>query len=452
MGSLAAPGETEIKAQCTRDFPERHGSLGAKRRAGQCGQALAEVAAGLWCTVGCLIAVVSVHRRKSGDLGWQRKRERAARPEPQAPRGPACRGRGRFAGRASGRRSAVIGLIADMRNIVALGLTASEVDAALAKTAVPGGMRKGCCNCFEAIESAEYGSGIASEIPAMIAAAEGLIPSLARHLERNGARDAMRRIVPALIALIRILPGDAVAAEPGSRERTFIRALEVFDSAKTPSDYRESASRSGISARRRVSERCGLLQSGECVLPGGEYGRSIAAYRKAKFYRPRDSYLEANLRQALAAAPGHLREPPAPGGGTCCSGAAGSRFPRRSTHHLSAICWRALAACLAALFRWPRSVLVKRGNGRMWHRASVSIPPLAYAEITRSPHGVVTSGNDRPERDRQGLRAGVRSAAQGRRRIHGPLGERRLDLRPLRRHRRRLAAAGAHGGVVSLRP
>ena len=35
---------------------------------------LAGVTAGMWCGVGCLIAVVSAHRRKSGDVVWQRKR------------------------------------------------------------------------------------------------------------------------------------------------------------------------------------------------------------------------------------------------------------------------------------------------------------------------------------------------------------------------------------------
>jgi hypothetical protein len=38
---------------------------------------------------------------------------------------------------------------------------------------------------LEAIESAEYGSGMAAEAPAMIETAGRLIPSLARHLERG---------------------------------------------------------------------------------------------------------------------------------------------------------------------------------------------------------------------------------------------------------------------------
>ena len=82
-------------------------------------------------------------------------------------------------------RSALVGLIADMRNIIAEGLTASEADAALASTAVPAVDRAAVLRLLEAIESAEYGSGIASEIPAFIETAEGLIPSLARHLERG---------------------------------------------------------------------------------------------------------------------------------------------------------------------------------------------------------------------------------------------------------------------------
>jgi len=82
-------------------------------------------------------------------------------------------------------RSASVGLIADMRNIVALGLTASEADAVLAQTAVPAVERAELLRLLQAIESAEYGSGIASEAGAMIETAEGLIPRLARHLERG---------------------------------------------------------------------------------------------------------------------------------------------------------------------------------------------------------------------------------------------------------------------------
>jgi len=147
--------------------------------------ALAEVTAGLCCALGCLIAVVSSQRRKSGDVAWQRKRHarRTADRRLAEARAALAAGNSMVALRAI--RSALVGLIADMQNIVAEGLTASEADAALAETAVPGDERAAVLRLLQAIESAEYGSGIASETPAMIATAEGLIPSLARHLERG---------------------------------------------------------------------------------------------------------------------------------------------------------------------------------------------------------------------------------------------------------------------------
>ena len=126
--------------------------------------------------MGCLIAVVSAHRRKSGDLVWQRKRHarRTAERKLAEARKVLAAGRSRDALRAV--RSALVGLIADMRNIVAEGLTASEADAALAQTAVPADERAEVLRLLEAIESAEYGSGIASEAPAMIETAGGAHP------------------------------------------------------------------------------------------------------------------------------------------------------------------------------------------------------------------------------------------------------------------------------------
>jgi hypothetical protein len=131
------------------------------------------------------MVVVSARRRKSGDVVWQRKRHarRTAERKVAEARKVLAEGRSMDAMRAI--RSALVGLIADMRNIVAEGLTASEADATLARTAVPDVDRAELLRLLEAIESAEYGSGIASEAPAMIESAERLIPGLARHLERG---------------------------------------------------------------------------------------------------------------------------------------------------------------------------------------------------------------------------------------------------------------------------
>jgi len=147
--------------------------------------ALAGVAAGSWLAVGCLMAVVSAHRRKSGDRVWQRRRfaRRTAERRLAEARKDLAEGRSRDALRAV--RSAVVGLVADMRDIVAEGLTTSEADAALAQTSVSTDERAVVLRLLEAIESAEYGSGVGSEASVLIERAAVLIPGLARQLARG---------------------------------------------------------------------------------------------------------------------------------------------------------------------------------------------------------------------------------------------------------------------------
>jgi tetratricopeptide (TPR) repeat protein len=199
----------------------------------------------------------------------------------------------------------------------------------------------------------------------------------------------MRRIVPALIALILVLPGVARAAEPGSRERTFVRALEVFDAAKTPADYRESAAL--LESLLADGFRSGAVyyNLGNAYFRAGEYGRSIAAYRKAKPYRPRDPYLDANLRQAISAAPGRLPEPPAPWWRHVLFWSSWMSFPEKAYGSFFGFLLAALAACVALFFRWTRAY---------WLSAALVVTAgvfggdaaLAYADVAQSRHGVVT--------------------------------------------------------------
>ncbi|MGC8640935.1 MAG: BatD family protein, partial [Isosphaeraceae bacterium] len=147
--------------------------------------ALAGASAGVWCGVLCLFGFVSAHRRRSGDVVWQRRRHarRLAGRKLAEARKALAEGQSRDALRAT--RAALVGLIADMRNIIAEGLTATEADAILARCAVPATERSEVLRLLETVESAEYGAAIASEVPALIDRAEAIIPSLARHLQRG---------------------------------------------------------------------------------------------------------------------------------------------------------------------------------------------------------------------------------------------------------------------------
>jgi tetratricopeptide (TPR) repeat protein len=201
----------------------------------------------------------------------------------------------------------------------------------------------------------------------------------------------MHRIVPAVIVLLYCtLPREAHAADPGTRQRTFIRALEVYDAAKTPQDYRDSAALLESLLTDGFRNGAVYFHLGNAYFRAGEYGRAIAAYRKAKLYRPRDSYLEANLRQALSVAPGHLPEPPAPWWTHVLFWSGWLSLPEKAYGAFAGYLLAALAATAALLLR----------RGRLyWISATLAIGAivlsldtgLAYAETAWSRHGVVTS-------------------------------------------------------------
>ena len=199
----------------------------------------------------------------------------------------------------------------------------------------------------------------------------------------------MYRFIPALFALIHVLPAPALAVEPGTRERTFVRALEIFDAAKTPGEYHESAALLESLLADGYRNGAVYYNLGNAYFRAGEYGRSIAAYRKAKPYRPRDPYLEANLRQALSVAPGRLPEPPAPWWGHVLFWSGWLSFPEKVYAAFAGFLLAALAACAAVLFHRPRAFWV--GAALVILAAVLSLDAgLAYADVAGSRHGVVT--------------------------------------------------------------
>jgi tetratricopeptide (TPR) repeat protein len=195
--------------------------------------------------------------------------------------------------------------------------------------------------------------------------------------------------VPLSLSLFLVLAGVSHAAERGSRERTFMKALELFDAAKTPADYREPAAL--LESLQSDGFKSGALyyNLGNAYFRAGEYGRAIAAYRKAKPYRPRDSYLEANLRHALSVAPGRLPEPPLPWWRHVLFWSGWLSFPEKAYASFTGFFLAAMTASAALLFRWPRAYWLSAGLIVVAAIMSVDTA-LAHAEITGTPHGVVT--------------------------------------------------------------
>ena len=104
----------------------------------------------------------------------------------------------------------------------------------------------------------------------------------------------------------------ATAGESSAHERAFVKALEIFDQAESPDDYRASALELESIVADGVRSGAVYYNLGNAWFRAGEFGRAILSYRKALPYRPRDPYLAANLQQALASAPGRLPDPPVP--------------------------------------------------------------------------------------------------------------------------------------------
>lgn len=92
--------------------------------------------------------------------------------------------------------------------------------------------------------------------------------------------------------------------------RAFHEAQKTFDAATTPDDFRKAAAQYQSILDRGVVSGAALYNQGNALMRAGERGRAIAAYRQAQRYRPRDPYLEANLRYALGAeSPAERRRP-----------------------------------------------------------------------------------------------------------------------------------------------
>ena len=199
----------------------------------------------------------------------------------------------------------------------------------------------------------------------------------------------MLRILPILVALAFLSPGTATAAEPGTRERTFMRALELFDAAKTPHDYSESAALLESLLADGFRNGAVYYNLGNAYFRAGQYGRAIAAYRKAQAYRPRDPYLDANLRQALSVAPGRLPEPPSPWWRHVLFWSGWLSFPEKAYAAFAGFLLAALAAIAALLFRRPRGYWLSAALGLAAIVVSIDAG-LAYADVTWSRHAVVT--------------------------------------------------------------
>ena len=199
----------------------------------------------------------------------------------------------------------------------------------------------------------------------------------------------MNRLAPFVLLSLSLMTPNANAVERGERERAFVRALELFDSAASPDDYRESAA--VLESILADGFRNGALyyNLGNAYYRAGEYGRAILNYRKAKPYRPRDPYLSANLEQALIAAPGRLAEAPRPWWIHVLFWTDWLSYPTKVQAVFVGLSLAALTLGVTVLFRLPRFHLLT--GSLLFVSFVIGIDTMiSYAEIEGSQRAVIT--------------------------------------------------------------
>jgi tetratricopeptide (TPR) repeat protein len=102
------------------------------------------------------------------------------------------------------------------------------------------------------------------------------------------------------IACLALLSG--CAGSPSVElSQQFQAAQATFDRAKTPEEFLRAAAMYQEILDSGFVSGAVLYNQGNAFLRAGQRGRAIACYRQAQRYRPRDPYLDHNLRAALNA-------------------------------------------------------------------------------------------------------------------------------------------------------
>ena len=186
------------------------------------------------------------------------------------------------------------------------------------------------------------------------------------------------------------LSAASFAGESGVRERTFVRALEAFDKAKTPDDFRQSAALFESLIADDYQNGAVYYNVGNAFMRSGDYGRAIVAYRKAKVYRPRDPCLDANLRQALSVAPGRLPDPPVAWWRNIFFWSGWVSYPDKFRFALGAWAAGALLATLGLLLRSRRTYTFC--GVALFVAALLSVDAaVGYCDANLSQHAVIIS-------------------------------------------------------------
>jgi hypothetical protein len=205
-------------------------------------------------------------------------------------------------------RQSIVGLIGAQRGSDGQGLTTPDVLKVLKNTKLSESGYETVKGILESIDSARYGKLSDADASAMINQAESTIPLLCNALATSNAKTEKQRCN---LFLVIVLSSASTGLEQTSEsnknfQTDFSDTITLMEQSQTREDFVSVARQFEDLARSGLESGSLHFHCGNAWFQAGSYGNAIRQYRLAKFYLPRDTYLQANLEQALNAAPGRL--------------------------------------------------------------------------------------------------------------------------------------------------
>ena len=256
---------------------------------------------GLWggmsVTYLACLAAIAIWRREQSNPAAQRRRTATSRARKLLHEAGRMVQSADLAGAIEQYRSAIAGLIADHTGLSQASLTPREAADSLKTMGIDDQLVDDTENFFQRCDASRYGSALDKDETQKLADRANTLISQLDH-ELRGKRP---RVGGAALLLLLLSIGGCAPGPDAQQVLQFENAESAFDEAQSREDYIRVAGQYQQLLDSGLRSGVVLFNQGNAWMEAGEYGRAIASYRQAKRIRPRDPYLDANLRQAYQA-------------------------------------------------------------------------------------------------------------------------------------------------------
>jgi tetratricopeptide (TPR) repeat protein len=261
------------------------------------------VAAWAGMLIAWAIASLAIRRsqRIREDPALQRRRSATTRVKSTLAEAATLLSRGSRVETCDAIRRAVSGLIADFANVSDAGLTPRDAAEQLDVLGIHESLRNRTVTLLNDCDAARYGAA-SEDVSKLHAAAVEVSDALLAELKNlsSGRTDRLAVVTTASLLLATVAIGGCSSAPDLEKSKYFQEVEQAFGEASNPDDFARVARMAEQFGDADFASSAVLYNQGNAWMRAGETGQAIASYRQAQRYRPRDAYLEANLKNALS--------------------------------------------------------------------------------------------------------------------------------------------------------